>query len=164
MLRGHQQAVHSCAFLGSGGHAVSGGNDRTLRLWDCSGSGGESADPAACLGEHHFGSAVQSIAVLSAAPADNGSTDGTVELTFDDSLVPATPTAPIRLAIGCFDGSIHVAQVDADMRGLSILHSTGGEAAADDGGGGGFAAAGEGDVGGNSGGGGGGQGEGFSAF
>ena len=34
-------------------------------------SGGESADPAACLGEHHFGSAVQSIAVLSAAPAED---------------------------------------------------------------------------------------------
>ena len=75
VLRGHEQAVQSCAFLpggASGGlFAVSGGSDKTLRMWDCSGNGGEEqAPPSACLGTHYFPSPVQTIALLNpAAPA-----------------------------------------------------------------------------------------------
>ena len=68
VLRGHQQAVQSCAFVGSleGQYAVSGGSDKTLRLWDCGGNAGETAaPPSACLATYCFPSAVQAVTPLS---------------------------------------------------------------------------------------------------
>lgn len=143
VLRGHQQAVQSCAFVGNttGSYGVSGGSDKTLRLWECSGSTGETAaPPSACLATHYFPSAVQSVAPLSGLPVPAGapsSTEG-LNLSFEDDELAfadgkSSNTNPIQIAVGCFDGSLHVVEVDignsdhASSR-FSVVFSSGGEA------------------------------------
>jgi len=118
VLRGHEQAVQSCAFLPGGAsgdlYAVSGGSDKTLRMWDCSGNGGEEqAPPSACLGTHYFPSPVQTIALLTpnpAAPAAAASGGDGFDLNFEDD-EPLAPPAGAggtagEIAVGCFDGSL----------------------------------------------------------
>lgn len=140
VLRGHQQAVQSCAFVGSiaGKYAISGGSDKTLRLWDCSGSAGETAaPPSACLDTHYFPSPVQSVATLSAPPVLTGGGVTRAEgfdLCFDDEEAPPVQNIePVQIAVGCFDGSLHLVQVnigtgDQASSGFSLMQSSGGEA------------------------------------
>jgi WD40 repeat protein len=140
VLRGHQQAVQSCAFIGNvtGQYGVSGGSDKTLRLWECSGSAGETAaPPSACLATHYFPSAVQAVTPLSdlPVPAGGGAASSTekFDLNFDDDEVSAkgSKADPIQIAVGCFDGSLHVMDVDIGdgaSSSFSVVFSSGGEA------------------------------------
>ena len=177
VLRGHQQAVQTCAFIGGGAgrYAVSGGSDKMLQLWDCSGSAGETAaPPSACLATHYFPSAVQAITPLSApsaaAAAASSGAEG-FDLSFDDEPLAPPPTAAAatteQIAVGCFDGSLHVMEVGTGSVGsLTVLFSNGGESGS--GGDVGYSSSAMGDGGGSGGGssagsGGGGGGE-FSSF